>query len=146
MGLDMYLTGDRFHSTCFLNRLTGEYERVEPTYTDGFRVTREKLELGYWRKNAPLHAMIVLMFADGEDNCRPIELTVDDLREIASRLESGDFPDNEQCSGPFFGDQEWWDECRESAAEDAKIFRAAADWVENSEPRFWNSVEYQASW
>ena len=147
MGLDMYLTGDRFHSTCFLNRLTGEYEHVEPTYADGFRVTREKLALGYWRKNAPLHMLMVNRFANGKDDCQPIDLDVAQLRLIATILRSKGLPTDEQCGGFFFGDEEWWAECRKNADEDAKVFEAAADWLAiNSNSRFWNSVEYQASW
>jgi hypothetical protein len=37
----------------------------------------QRLEVGYWRKHAPLHNFIVRAFADGEDNCRPIDLSVE---------------------------------------------------------------------
>jgi len=150
MGLDMYLTGDKFRASGFFNKETQQYEPVEPTYVDGFRLSSERLQIGYWRKHAPLHQLIVHNFADGVDNCEPIDLGVAQLRTIARWLRSDQMPDDEDCSGFFFGDEEWWDECRENAEEDAKIFEAAATWIESmevtNEPKFWNTVEYQASW
>ena len=146
MGLDMYLIGDKFRAGGVFNKETQQYEAVEPTYVDGFKLSSERLQIGYWRKNAPLHTLIVNRFANGKDDCRPIELTPDQLRDIAHLLRSGKLPTDEQSSGFFFGSEEWWAECRENAEEDAKIFDAAAEWMEPCEDRFWNSVEYQASW
>ena len=146
MGLDMYLTGDKFRASGVFNKETQQYEAVEPTYVDGFKLSSARLELGYWRKNAPLHTLIVNRFANGKDDCRPIELTPDQLRDIAHLLRSKTLPTDEQSGGFFFGDEEWWAECRKNADEDAKVFEAAAEWMESCEDRFWNSVEYQASW
>jgi len=146
MGLDMYLIGDKFRAGGVFNKETQQYEAVEPTYVDGFKLSSERLQIGYWRKNAPLHTLIVNRFANGKDDCRPIELTPDQLRDIAHLLRSGKLPTDEQSSGFFFGGEEWWAECRENAEEDAKVFDAAAEWMESCEDRFWNSVEYQASW
>ena len=146
MGLDMYLTGDKFHAGGVFNKETREYEPVEPTYVDGFKLSSERLELGYWRKNAPLHTLIVNRFANGKDDCQPIDLDEEQLREIASLLRSKALPTDEQSGGFFFGDEEWWAECRKNADEDAKVFEAAADWLDSDDAKFWNSVEYQASW
>jgi hypothetical protein len=146
MGLDMYLTGDKFHAGGVINKDTGEYEAVEPTYVDGFKLSSERLELGYWRKNAPLHTLIVNRFANGKDDCQPIDLGETQLRLIATILRSKGLPTDEQCGGFFFGDEEWWAECRKNADEDAKVFEAAADWLNSDDAKFWNSVEYQASW
>tara|TARA_R100001015_G_C4588456_1_gene144196 strand:- start:627 stop:1067 length:441 start_codon:yes stop_codon:yes gene_type:complete len=146
MGLDMYLTGDKFHAGGVFNKETREYEPVEPTYVGGFKLSSERLELGYWRKNAPLHTLIVNRFANGKDDCRPIDLDEEQLREIASLLRSKTLPTDEQSSGFFFGGEEWWAECRKNADEDAKVFEAAADWLDSDDAKFWNSVEYQASW
>ena len=146
MGLDMYLTGDKFHAGGVFNKETGEYEPVEPTHVDGFKLSSERLELGYWRKNAPLHTLIVYRFANGEDDCKPIDLGEEQLRLIAKLLRSKALPTDEECGGFFFGDEEWWAECRKNADEDAKVFEAAADWLDSDDAKFWNSVEYQASW
>ena len=146
MGLDMYLTGDKFRASGVYNKETGEYDPVEPTYVDGFKLSSERLELGYWRKNAPLHVLIVNRFADGKDDCKTIDLGEKQLRLIAELLRSETLPTDEQCGGFFFGDEEWWAECRKDADKDAKVFEAAADWLASGGAGFWNSVEYQASW
>lgn len=146
MGLDMYLTGDKFHAGGVFNKETREYEPVEPTYVDGFKLSSERLQLGYWRKNAPLHTLIVNRFANGKDDCQPIDLDETQLRLIALILRSKGLPTDEQCGGFFFGNEEWWAECRQNADEDAKVFEAAADWLASDDAKFWNSVEYQASW
>jgi hypothetical protein len=56
MGLDMYLTGEKFLMTRNLEE-------------DGFRLRSKTLELGYWRKHPNLHGYIVQTFADGTDEC-----------------------------------------------------------------------------
>lgn len=159
MGLDMYLTGDKFKRTEYAKDSNGEILRdedggiisVNEDTVDGYRRSSQKLEVGYWRKHAPLHDFIVRAFADGEDNCRPIQLNVEQLRWIAKVLRGEDseyeLPSNEDViRGAFFGDEEWWDELRENAHEDAETFDKAADWVESEGENFWHSVEYQASW
>lgn len=169
MGLDMYLTGDKFACTEYARDDNGNILRdenggiipINEVFVDGFKRSSEKLDLGYWRKHAPLHQLIVDAFANGEDDCRPIDLRAEDLRWIASVLRgdaSTPLPPNDRCGGFFFGDKEWWDELRERADEDAEIFEKAADWLESSSPeeisptqrrypeKFWHSVEYQASW
>ena len=50
MGLDMYLTGEKF--------LT----RQGTTTEDGYPVKERHLALGYWRKHPDLHGFIVLRY------------------------------------------------------------------------------------
>ena len=161
MGLDMYLTGDKFKRTEYAKDSNGEILRdedggiisVNEDTVDGYRRSSQKLEVGYWRKHAPLHNFIVEQFANGEDNCRPIQLNVEQLRWIAKVLRGEDseyeLPSNEDViRGAFFGNDEWWDELRENAHEDAEIFDKAADWLDSDQQddKYWHSVEYQASW
>ena len=138
MGLDMYLTGEEF-----VPSYDEDHVREK---RDGFDVKQYDLELGYWRKFAPLHCYVVMTCAGGVDECQPIELSVDDLRRIASALRNEDgysLPSNEDCSGFFFGTAEWWDEDRKRGEEHALIFDRAAAWLADNA---WRSVVYQASW
>jgi len=106
------------------------------------------LSLGYWRKHAPLHKLIVDTFADGVDECQVIHLTADDCRKIAQMLRDRDFPNFHECDGFFFGKGDWWNECCAEADEDAEVFERAAEWSESDRhgESHWHSVEYQASW
>jgi len=158
MGLDMYLTGDKFKRTQYAKDENGEFLRdddggiipINEDTVDGYRRSSQKLDLGYWRKHAPLHQLFVNAFADGEDNCRPIELSAEDLRWVANVLKghaATSLPSNKKViRGCFFGDEEWWDELREDAHEDAKVFEKAAEWLESDGDEYWHSVQYQASW
>lgn len=145
MGLDMYLRGDKFvsswdHSQRDENGIPLEVKRPQ---MDGFEVTSYVLDLGYWRKFAPLHTFIVRVFANDEDNCQPIDLGAEDLRRIAAAIRDGNLPDDEDSTGFFFGSSEFWDEYRAEAEEHAQTFEKAAAWIDSES---WNTVTYQASW
>jgi len=145
MGLDMYLRGDKYISNWDTSQIDehGMALEVKRPEIDGFEVTSYNLDLGYWRKFAPLHHFIVKVFADGVDECQEIHLSADDLRRIAAALRDDNLPDNEDCGGFFFGNPEFWDADRAEAKEHAETFDKAAKWVESNS---WNSVTYQASW
>ncbi len=145
MGLDMYLRGDKFISKWDFSQSQedGRPLEVKRPVVDGFEVSEQVLDLGTWRKFAPLHKFIVKKFAKGEDNCQPIHLVAEDLRKIAKALRKNELPKNDDCHGFFFGGDEWWDELRSEADEHAKLFDKAADW---SESNSFNTVTYQASW
>ena len=154
MGLDMYLRGDKFKRTEFKRLPDGELERTEDggiipinvRMVDGFECESERLKLGYWRKHAPLHKLIVDTFAEGVDECQVILLSSDDCRLIAHKLRRRDFPEN--VGGCCFGDEEWWKECCDAADDDADLFERVADWndLDRQGDAYWHSVEYQASW
>ena len=145
MGLDMYLRGDKFISNWDTSQIDehGMALEVKRPVIDGFEVTSYNLDLGYWRKFAPLHHFIVKVFADGVDECQEIHLSADDLRRIAAALRDDNLPDNEDCGGFFFGNPEFWDADRAEGEKHAETFDKAAKWVESNS---WNSVTYQASW
>ena len=154
MGLDMYLRGDKFKRTEYKRLPDGELERTEDggiipinvRMVDGFECESERLKLGYWRKHAPLHKLIVDTFADGVDECQVIHLSSEDCRLIAHKLRHKDFP--KDVGGFFFGDEDWWQECCDAANEDADLFERVADWndLDSQINGYWHSVEYQASW
>ena len=145
MGLDMYLSGDKYISQ-YDNTQRDENGiplEIKRPVIDGFEVTSYKLDLGYWRKFDPLHKFIVQVFANGVDECQPIYLDAGDLRRIAAALRDGGLPDNEDCGGFFFGGPEIWDQGRAESEDHARVFDNAAEWVEGNSL---NSVIYQASW
>ena len=145
MGLDMYLRGDKYISQYDHSQRSpeGGSLEVDRPVVDGFEVSNQILDMGYWRKFAPLHVYIVNEFADGVDECQRIELEGDQLRKIANALRDNELPSNDDCYGCFFGSPEMWDEDRSEGKEHAKAFDRAADWVESTS---WGSVTYQASW
>ena len=145
MGVDMYLRGDKFiskwdHSQ---QKPEGGSLEIDRPVVDGFEVETYVLDMGYWRKFAPLHVYIVNEFADGVDECQRIDLEADQLRKIATALRDNELPNNNDCHGFFFGGDEWWDELRSVGDKHAKLFEKAADWVDETP---WGSVTYQASW
>ena len=146
MGLDMYLRGEQYVSAYDHSQQApeGGSLRVQRPEIDGFEITEYVLDMGQWRKFAPLHKYIVREYASGHDICSRIDLNPPQLRKIANALRHDKLPSNDKSHGAFFGDPEWWQEQRTQHAWDhAQKFEKAAFWMENGENR---SVYYQASW
>jgi len=127
MGLDMYLTGEKFLMTRNLEE-------------DGFRLRSKTLELGYWRKHPNLHGYIVQTFAGGKDECQEIDLGVPQLRAIITAVKAQELPDT---NGFFFGVS---DSSQERMEEDIAIFEKALAWCEADEPGVVRFIKYRASW
>lgn len=123
MGLDMYLTGERYFN--------------EPGRKRG-QTKAELIDLGYWRKHPNLHGYIVESFADGKDECQRIHLSKDCIHMILAAIEAEDLP---ATSGFFFGESDGSEKDR-----DLRIFRDALSWLETDDPKAWRSIYYQASW
>jgi len=140
MGLDMYLTGEKY--------LADNYENPEKNIMeDGFRVKAKRLELGYWRKHPNLHGYIVEHFASGVDKCQEIYLTAIDLNRIIKAVKEKKLP---LTTGFFFGKSQ---ESDEEMNNDLKILEAALSWVldrpednEKTSIPETRLVIYQASW
>lgn len=133
MGLDMYLTGEKY-----LVRFNQQPEDL--LFEDGFRVKNKDLDLGYWRKHPDLHGFIIQTFADGLDECQRIELSREDLEKTISAIEKDLLP---KTYGFFFGESENGTEQKRDAI---SIFKAAIEWLSIEEEGSWKSVCYQASW
>lgn len=116
MGLDSYLTGDKY--------FWGDYRHPERNRReDGFEVESVKLRLGYWRKHPDLHGFIVQSFADGVDNCEPIELDRNDLTRIIAAVQEKRLP---KTSGFFFGAS---DNDQDEIKRDVAILERARAWL-----------------
>lgn len=134
MGLDMYLVGDDY---------IPNFDGGKRPEREGYPVSSYRLDMGYWRKHAPLHCHIVSTYAKGVDDCREIELDGEDLRAIAAALRENALPKDEDCHGFFFGNADMWSEDREAGAKHAETFERAAAWLSRGG---WRSVYYQGSW
>jgi hypothetical protein len=132
MGLDMYLTGNKF---------LPESSSQEQQQEDGYPLKERRLELGYWRKQPNLHGYIVDTFADGVDNCQEIELSKAAIADIIDAITNGRLPPTE---GFFFGEQ---DDSEEQKRKDIEIFEKALTWLKNEvRDKAWRAVTYRASW
>jgi len=131
MGLDMYLTGEKY--------LVTDFEDPAGNLTeDGFPLKGKLLRLGYWRKHPNLHGFIVNTFADGEDTCQPIHLTAEAIERIIDAVTRDALPHTD---GFFFGESDGSEK-----SEDLRILSAALEWLRTEEANVWRSVTYQASW
>ena len=131
MGLDMYLTGEKYFCV-------HPAEEARIPREDGFEARSHTLRLGYWRKHPNLHGYIVNTYADGEDHCQSIHLDESQIEEIIAAITAETLPYTE---GFFFGASDGTEK-----DEDLKIFTAALAWLRAPEQGVFKSVSYQASW
>lgn len=133
MGLDMYLTGEKYLFT--------DWESPENNqHRDGFRIKGLNLDLGYWRKHPDLHGFIVQNFADDCDNCQPVRLSCENIQRIIEAIEEDDLPTT---SGFFFGESL---NDKEQKSEAVEIFQRALKWLDAVPEGYFHEVFYQASW
>ena len=83
----MYLDGVKFHSTYGKDENGNTIKVGRPKCKDGHDIKRSVIDLGYWRKHPDLHGYIVEKYADGRDECQEIELSANDLEDIACAIE-----------------------------------------------------------
>ena len=131
MGLDMYLTGDKF---------VPDYQAKFPrAKVDSYPVESLRLQLGYWRKHWALHNYIEANY-NGFAELGKVDLDSDKLREIADAVEQGKIPDAD-----YQDEIDAYHKEPDQVAATVKILRGAADWLEKDD-NTWKSVEYYGSW
>ena len=129
MGLDMYLTGEKFIPTH-----DGKHTRP---IVDGYEVSSTTLNLGQWRKHWALHNCIEQDYVKSDGR---ILLEPEFLLEIADAVKDGNLPE-----ANYSPETDAFHKEPEEIAKTLKIFRDAYDWV-NREDGFWRSVYYEGSW
>jgi len=148
MGLDMYLQGRLYHHG-MKHDSKGKYTGRKREKVDGYEKTATEIEIAYWRKHPNLHGYIVKTFNNGEDDCTPIDLSPENLDQIANAIEKNELPET---TGFFFGESSWHEEEKEKNIE---IFRKTSKWLRSKwdgENKYatgqkdWVSVQYLASW
>lgn len=86
MGLDMHLYAEKFLGQSMDK--TNSYDQIKKIAgmdnlpTSEFANVVVKSMVGYWRKANAIHGWIITHCADGEDNCRSIELNKDQLENL----------------------------------------------------------------
>ena len=131
MGLDMYLTGDKF---------VPEYQDNLPrAKVDSYPVESQRLKMGYWSKHWALHNYIEANY-NGFAELGKVELEPISLREIADAVEQSKIPDADYRDEIDAHHKE-----PDQVAATVKILRDAADWLEKDD-NTWKSVEYYGSW
>jgi len=130
MGLDMYLTGDKF--------VPEHQDKLPRAKVDSYPVESQRLKMGYWRKHWALHNYIMDMIHP-KDGAK-IELDADELRTIADAVEQGKMPDAD-----YRDEIDAYHKEPDQVAATVKTLRDAADWLEK-EDNTWKSVEYYGSW
>ena len=131
MGLDMYLTGDKY--------VPEHQDNLPRAKVDSYPVESQRLKMGYWRKHWALHNYIEANYNDGE-SLGKVELGPIALREIAYAVWNGDLPDANYSPQTDAIHKE-----PEEVAKTVKMLRDAADWLEKKD-NTWKSVEYYGSW
>ena len=131
MGLDMYLTGDKY--------VPEHQDKLPRAKVDSYPVESLRLKMGYWRKHWALHNYIKENHDDDEDSSK-IELGPIALRDIADAVEQDKLPTNMDLLSAYAFHKE-----PEQVAATVKIFRDAADWLDILD-NTWKSVEYCGSW
>ena len=130
MGLDMYLTGDKFTPNH-----DGKHQRQK---VDSYEVTSLRLDLGQWRKHWALHNYIDLHYSDSERH--EIRLDPNQLLEIAEAVEQGRLPEADYSPEIDAHYKE-----PEQVAKTAKIFRDASAWLQRDDG-FCRDVEFSVDW
>ena len=128
MGLDMYLTGEKFIPTH-----DGKHTRP---IVDGYEVSSTTLNLGQWRKHWALHNCIEQDYVKSDGR---ILLEPEFLLEIADAVKDGNLPE-----ANYSPETDAFHKEPEEIAKTVKIFRDAYDWV-NRDDGFWRSVYYEGS-
>ena len=132
MGLDMYLQGHQYY-----------FNRTQTI--DDFPIKEIIVELGYWRKHPDLHGAIVHTFAEGVDNCEPVELSKTDIEKLIEMVKANILP---HTTGFFFGesakpDSMWYEQ---EYNDTIKQLENALKWYENKDKNISRWVTYRASW
>ena len=131
MGLDMYLTGDKF--------VPEHQDNLPRAKVDSYPVESQRLKMGYWRKHWALHNYIEANY-NGFAELGKVELGPISLREIADAVEQGKIPDAD-----YRDEIDAYHKEPDQVAATVKTLRDAADWLEK-EDNTWKSVEYYGSW
>ena len=162
MGLDMYLSARKyisridFSNKADLNAMTPEFREIVKitgisslTEPEGHTGAYVEIPVMYWRKANAIHNWFIRELADGVDDCRPLGLTVERLRDLVDLCDrvTADHSKAEKLlptgSGFFFGDTGYDEYYYQGIAHTADRLRYI---VAEAEAKDVDWLVYQASW
>lgn len=88
MGLDMYLSKRNYvknwdhQADKFQVLVKKNGEELPKEIIDPAKVTYVEQEVGYWRKANAIHSWFIQNCADGNDDCRDVDVSVEDLQNL----------------------------------------------------------------
>lgn len=147
MGLDMYL-----YKETYINQHNDKGLKVElkknGRRVDSSRVSYVKEEVKYWRKANAIHKWFIDNCGGGVDNCEPIYVSLEKLKELRSLcsevLGNPDEAENllPTQDGFFFGSTEYDEWYFGDVEETLGALMKILDKEDNTYANYW----YQASW
>lgn len=108
MGLDMYLTAERY-----IWDDDGKINSIFPELPEGMRVKEVTAEIMYWRKANAIHKWFVDNVQDGEDECQKSYVSKEELQNLLETCKAVLANPNQaetllpSQSGFFFGGNEY---------------------------------------
>jgi hypothetical protein len=149
MGLDMYLSAEKYHYGALDEEPTDLTKAVNNVNdTKGYQVKSFKIWACYWRKANQIHEWFVQNVQGGEDDCRPYNVSMEDIRllvklckdVLADHSKAEEYLPTQE--GFFFGNTDY----------DEYYYQDLEDTIKNLEPFItdpsWESWDftYQSSW
>jgi hypothetical protein len=155
MGLDMYLDKELYISE--FNKQ--DADKIGKIYdllgvkdcSENYKHLSIKLPAIYWRKSNQIHSWFVSNVQNGEDNCAPHDVDIDDLRKlldlVKKQLKNKSEIILKPTSGFFFGstdiDEWYWKDLERTKKELEREIQFILE--QNKLERNWN-YEYRSSW
>lgn len=158
MGLDMYI---KIRKSEYKSTFRGEQvsypaeldQAFEGNYLGmGYKsvLTTTDYKVGYWRKANAIHKWFVDNCAEGEDDCREMEISVEQLKELYSlclqvMIDMSRAPELlPTCEGFFFGSEEYDEDYRADIEYTANLLQKMIPFLEEYGYNY--TAIYQASW
>lgn len=163
MGLDQYLSRKSYIMGNF-NRETAKFEnnvKIEGVpLIEGGRVKEISEEAAYWRKANQIHNWFVENVQDGEDECKPHEVSLEQLQALVDACKTvlADHSKAEEllptASGFFFGgtdyDESYFQDLQNTIEQIEPLLEYEKQLAERGKDEngdtIWVSYEYQSSW
>jgi len=88
MGLDMYLQAKKYTSKYTDKELNKKlWKAIGKKPYENMETAEISLEVGYWRKSNQIHNWFVENCGEGDDNCREMEVSREQLKELKELCE-----------------------------------------------------------